>query len=74
MHHCPSSCHTHPTESFAGVTSGSFNAPDHEYPSYIEWTLTATDSAGLQDTDTVQLYPQTVTLTLSPFNGRKLIG
>ena len=31
-------------------TSGPFAAPDHEYPSYLELTLTATDSGGLTDT------------------------
>ena len=46
-----------------GVASGSFNAPDHEYPSYLELTLTATDSGGLTDTDSVRLDPQTVDLT-----------
>ena len=29
------------------VASGSFVAPDHEYPSYLELRLTATDSGGL---------------------------
>ena len=33
-------------------TSGSFAAPDHEYPSYLELRLTATDSGGLTDTRT----------------------
>ena len=32
------------------VASGSFTAPDHEYPSYLELRLTATDSGGLTDT------------------------
>jgi hypothetical protein len=29
------------------VASGSFTAPDHEYPSYLELRLAATDSGGL---------------------------
>ena len=29
LHHCPSTCHTHPLQTFEGVASGSFNAPDH---------------------------------------------
>ena len=38
--------------------------PDHEYPSYLELLLTATDPvSGLQTTTTVRLDPQTVTLT-----------
>ena len=36
LHHCPSNCHTHPLQSFAGVAGGSFTAPDHEYPSHLE--------------------------------------
>ena len=36
LHHCPSNCHAHPMQSFAGVAGGSFTAPDHEYPSYLE--------------------------------------
>jgi glucose/arabinose dehydrogenase len=63
LHHCPSNCHTHPLQSFPGVASGSFSAPDHEYPSYLELRLTATDSGGLQDTESVLLDPQTVSLS-----------
>ena len=65
QHHCDSaqSCHQHPVQTFTGVASGSFNAPDHEYPSYLELTLTATDSGGLTDTDSVRLDPQTVDLS-----------
>ena len=36
LHHCPSNCHTHAITSFNGVASGTFAAPDHEYPSYVE--------------------------------------
>jgi hypothetical protein len=63
MFHCPSNCHTHPIQSFVGVSSGSFTAPDHEYPSYLELKLTATDSGGLTDTKTLRLDPRTVILT-----------
>jgi glucose/arabinose dehydrogenase len=63
LHHCPSNCHTHPLQTFDGVASGSFAAPDHEFPSYLELRLTATDSGGLTDTKTVDLNPQTVNLT-----------
>jgi glucose/arabinose dehydrogenase len=63
LHHCPSNCHTHPPQSFVGVASGSFTAPDHEYPSYLELRLTATDSGGLQHSVSRQLDPRTVTLT-----------
>jgi len=65
MHHCSSanSCHEHVVQDFAGVASGSFVAPDHEYPSYLELRLTATDSGGLTDTKSVRLDPETVALT-----------
>jgi glucose/arabinose dehydrogenase len=69
LYHCPSNCHTHPLQSFAGVSSGSFAAPDHEYPSYLELKLTATDSGGLKDTKTVRLDPKTVVLTLQTTPG-----
>jgi hypothetical protein len=45
------------------VASGSFTAPDHEYPSYLELVLTATDSGGLSSTKTLRLDPKTVVLT-----------
>jgi uncharacterized repeat protein (TIGR01451 family) len=63
--HCPSgeACHSHTVQNFNGVTSGSFVAPDHDYPSYLDLTLTATDSGGLSDTETVRLDPRTVVLT-----------
>jgi glucose/arabinose dehydrogenase len=61
--HCPSNCHEHVVQTWTGVASGSFNAPDHEYPSYLELRLTATDSGGLTSTVSRQLDPRTVTLT-----------
>jgi PKD repeat protein len=69
MQHCPSNCHQHPVQSFSGVSSGSITAPDHEYPSYLELRLTATDSGGLQDTKTLRLDPQTVALTFQSTPG-----
>ena len=65
LHHCPSNCHTHPIQSFSGVTTASFPAPDHDYPSHLEIKLTVTDAAGLTDTKSVLLYPQTVALNFS---------
>ena len=62
MHHCPSNCHTHPIQSFFGVMTASFSAPDHEYPSHLEIKLTVTDAEGLRDTKSVLLDPQTVVL------------
>ncbi|HEY6708018.1 MAG TPA: PQQ-dependent sugar dehydrogenase [Actinomycetota bacterium] len=69
LYHCPSNCHTHPIQSFAGVTSGSFTAPDHQYPSYLELRLTATDSGGLTATKTLRLDPRTVVLTFQTIPG-----
>ena len=64
MHHCMtlSDCHTHLIQTFQGA-SGSFTAPDHEYPCWIELQLTATDSGGLSSTTSVRLDPRTVVLT-----------
>ena len=45
LHHCPTdpnSCHTHELQTWTGVSNGSFTAPDHEYPAYLELQLTAT--------------------------------
>jgi glucose/arabinose dehydrogenase len=65
LHHCATStdCHIHAVQDFNGVASGSFSAPDHEYPAWIELQLTATDSGGLTDTASVRLDPQTVDLS-----------
>jgi hypothetical protein len=65
LHHCPSTCHEHPLQTFAGVVSGSFVAPDHEHPAHLELRLTATDSGGLSHTTSVRLDPQTVQLSFS---------
>ena len=67
LEHCNrsnSTCHTHVVQQWQGVTGGSFVAPDHEYPSYLELRLTATDGAGLSSTVTRRLDPQTVPLTI----------
>jgi glucose/arabinose dehydrogenase/PKD repeat protein len=64
LHHCDlaNNCHEHPVQDFSGVAQGSFAAPDHEYPAYLELRLTATDSGGLTNTKSVRLDPQTVVL------------
>ncbi|MFB4265064.1 LamG-like jellyroll fold domain-containing protein [Nonomuraea sp. GTA35] len=64
MHHCPSTCHEHEITTYTGA-SGSFQAPDHEYPSHLELRLTVTDSHGLTDTESVLLQPRTVELTFT---------
>ncbi len=67
LQHCatPTSCHPHAIQSWNGVTSGSFTAPDHAEPAYLDLTLTATDSGGLKSSTTVRLNPQTVNLTFA---------
>ncbi len=65
LHHCftPTDCHTHLIQTLNGVSSGSFTAPDHEYPCWLEVQLVATDSGGLTSTTSVRLDPKTVVLT-----------
>jgi len=65
MHHCPSDCHTHNVQTFPGVAGGSFAAPDHDYPSFLELKLTATDAEGLSASKSIKLNPKTVVLTLN---------
>jgi glucose/arabinose dehydrogenase len=65
LFHCPSACHAHPLQVFPAVAAGSFVAPDHDYPSHIDISLTATDSRGLAATRTVSIYPRTVDLTIA---------
>ncbi len=67
LQHCstPTSCHTHVLQSWTGTASGSFIAPDHEYPSYVELALTATDATNLTSTVVRRLDPQTVQLTFT---------
>jgi uncharacterized repeat protein (TIGR01451 family) len=65
LQHCPSNCHSHTITSLPGVASGSFTAPDHEYPSYLELKLTVTDTAGHASSTTRRLDPETVDLTFA---------
>ncbi|MEV4473439.1 LamG-like jellyroll fold domain-containing protein [Nonomuraea sp. NPDC049504] len=81
LHHCPSTCHEHEITTYTGA-SGSFAAPDHEYPSHLELRLTVTDAHGLTDTASVLLQPKTVELTFQTepaglqlgFNGEQTIA
>ncbi|AXB49036.1 sugar dehydrogenase [Amycolatopsis albispora] len=67
IRHCApnGTCHTHNVQDFHGVAGGSFVAPDHEYPSHLELTLTATDSSGRTASLTVELQPRTVALSFT---------
>ena len=68
LRHCsrwtPTECHTHALQTFTG-RPGSFIAPDHDYPSYLELSLTATDADNLRTTKTVRLNPRTADVTLA---------
>ncbi len=68
LNHCPSNCHQHGSSPIVG-RSGSFIAPDHDYPAYLTIKLTVTDAGlpggqGLSDTKSVNIYPRTHQLTL----------
>ncbi|HEX6456732.1 MAG TPA: PQQ-dependent sugar dehydrogenase [Solirubrobacterales bacterium] len=63
LEHCPLACHEHPITS-ADSPSGSFVAPPHEFPSHLKLEFTATDSRGMSDTKTVEIYPRTVEVSV----------
>ena len=65
IQHCPSNCHTHTYQTFDDTASGSFPAPDHEYPSYIQLRVTATDADGKTATASLDVQPRTVDLTFA---------
>ncbi len=67
LQHCyaPGNCHAHHLQDFTGVTSGSFPAPDHEYPSYLEIELVAKDSSGLTNNIVRRLDPKSVEITFA---------
>jgi glucose/arabinose dehydrogenase len=58
--HCPflaepNNCHSHPLQDFPGTWSADLIAPEHDYPSFIEITLTASDKRGLTARKTIKL-------------------
>ncbi len=63
IQHCPSICHTHPTNQWISEPVVDFNAPDHEYPSYLLLTASATDDRGLTATTSFKLRPRATALT-----------
>ncbi len=65
--HCPtgpSSCHAHPLQIFAGLRSGEFLVPEHDYPSYLEIILRVADDRGLTARQVLKLEPRTVNLAI----------
>lgn len=63
--HCPGGCHQHVIQTWSGVASGSFTAPQHDWPSYLELRLSATTATGLTVLQTRQLQPRTVDLAFA---------
>ena len=65
LFHCDlqNQCHQHSQGTYSGVSSGTFVAPDHAYPSYLQLTLTAKDSGGLENSKVLRLDPLTTVLT-----------
>ena len=64
LFHCSgATCHQHPITSWQNTASGSVDAPDHEYPSYLELTATVSDTSGAGATVVRRLDPRTVDLT-----------
>ncbi|HEX4433107.1 MAG TPA: PQQ-dependent sugar dehydrogenase [Frankiaceae bacterium] len=75
IHHCitTTNCHTHDGGTIAGVKSGFYPAPDHEFPSYmtIELTVTLPGSANtLGGVLTIQ--PQTVNVKFTTNQAQSL--
>jgi PKD repeat protein len=70
IHHChiddASDCHEHVQEEFSGIDAGNFTVPNHEFPSYLEIKLTATEpnSPMLTDTKNISIYPKNKTLEI----------
>lgn len=76
LFHCDAqaNCHQHPIQSYPGIAGAAFTAPDHAFPSYLQLTLTATDSGGLSSSQTLRLDPQTTALSFQTTpNGLPLV-
>lgn len=70
MAHCPdpanpTACHVHPLQTFSGIRSPEFAAPQHDYPTYIEVILRVSDKRGLSGTASMKINPRTVNLSLA---------
>ncbi len=67
LYHCPGGggCHAHPLQVAPGVFKGDLLAPEHDYPSYIEISLSVTDQRGLRGTKTVRIDPHTVDVKIA---------
>jgi glucose/arabinose dehydrogenase len=64
--HCTTlGCHEHPVATVNGSTSGDISAPDHEAPSYLQFTLTATDAVGATTSVVRRVDPLTSTVSIA---------
>ncbi len=64
IRHCPDQCHSHPLAHISDAGTASVIAPDHEYPTHLLVTLTASDSRGLSETISREVHPRTAEVTL----------
>jgi len=67
--HCPNpsepeNCHKHPLQTFPQGEEGTFIAPEHDYPSYLEINVRVTDERGLTTGATRKIKPRTVQFTI----------
>lgn len=65
--HCPhseSDCHEHPLQVFPGVKGGTVLAPDHSFPSYLNFILGATDSRGLSAEASLKIKARPVSMQI----------
>jgi glucose/arabinose dehydrogenase len=72
--HCshldPNDCHSHSVQSWTGVAGGSFNAPDHGFPSHLVLRLSGSDfgidggKAVLSDSIDLEIHPATVSISV----------
>ncbi len=69
VEHCPNDCHTHSVTTWDGVASGSFPAPDHEFPSYLRLVMRARDSSGITTFTTREIHAETVNVTFNALPG-----
>ena len=80
MHHCeaanPTACHTHPdiVGPLPNAPTGSFSAPDHSYPSYLELQLTVTDALGIPVSTSIAMHPATSVLSVGSYPSGLPIG
>ncbi|HEY3427605.1 MAG TPA: PQQ-dependent sugar dehydrogenase, partial [Acidimicrobiia bacterium] len=67
LNHCQPgrACHEHVIQNIDDVSSGTFTAPDHAYPSFLTIRLIATDTGGLTDEDEVSIQPETTVVTIA---------